>query len=104
MRGGVSYNGEWYSINQYFFYQLAERWELGVRAEWFRDRNNTRIVQHSLNDGDDYSQVTVGLNWKPCSWLNVRPEARWDWCGIPIFDDGNSKKMFTGGVSTIIMF
>ena len=98
-------NGEWYSLNNYFFYQLTQTTEFGLRVEWFRDRNNTRIVDPLIPaDGDDYSELTLGLNWKPCCWLNVRPEARWDWCGLPIFDDEKSKSMFTAGLSTTIMF
>ena len=103
--GAGSYNGEWYSLNNYFFYQLTQTTEFGLRVEWFRDRNNTRIADSfGLADGDDYSELTLGLNWKPCCWLNVRPEARWDWCGLPLFDEGTSKNMFTAGLSTTIMF
>jgi hypothetical protein len=28
-----------------------------------------------------FSEVTAGLNWRPCANLVVRPELRWDWYG-----------------------
>ncbi|MDR1959496.1 MAG: porin [Planctomycetaceae bacterium] len=107
-----SFKGHWYSLNQYVFYQLTETLEMGVRAEWFRDYNNSRIVvgDPRVLGGDDYSEVTLGLNWKPCPWLNIRPETRWDWSGLgdwsglAVFDDGQSKRQFTAGLSTLITF
>jgi hypothetical protein len=26
-----------------------------------------------------YYAVTAGVNWKPMSWLNLRPNVRYDW-------------------------
>jgi len=101
--GNHSWHGHWYSINQYLFYQLTQTLEFGVRGEWFRDSNNTRVLIIGAGE-TDYSQITLGLNWKPCCWMNVRPEARWDWAGLPAYNNFSSKNQFTAAISTVVMF
>ncbi|MCL2117106.1 MAG: porin [Planctomycetaceae bacterium] len=119
-------NGHWYSVSGYAFYQLTEKLTFGIRGEWFRDVNSGRIYRDypirtvdnrtttQLTDGSDYSQVTVGLNWKPYNCLVIRPEARWDWSGVckvntngtPTGIDGmyNGKSQTTIALSTYITY
>jgi len=90
-------DGHWYSASGYVFYQLTRKLTLGARGEWFRDVNSGRIYRdypirggllgRGNIEGQDYSQVTVGLNWKPYDRLVIRPEARWDWSGVCRVDD-----------------
>ncbi len=72
----------WYGVNQYLFYEINPRASAGLRAEWFRDNNGTRV-----NPGKpgDYLALTAGLNYKPVRWLSCRPELRYDWsdAGLP---------------------
>jgi hypothetical protein len=78
-------NGHWYSVSQYVFYQLTNKLTFGIRGEWFRDVNHSRILGYApvgQIEGSDYSQITVGLNWKPYDCLVIRPEARWDWSDV----------------------
>jgi len=92
-RGNIVGDGHWYSFSQYVFYQLTNKLTLGARGEWFRDVNNSRMIpSYPVNQlaGSDYSAVTVGLNWKPCDRLIVRPEARWDWSGVYDTDPTNN--------------
>ena len=104
-------DGRWYSLSQYVFYQLTEKLTLGVRGEWFRDVNSSRIYRggypvrvinggtlEEAIEGTDYSQVTVGLNWKPYECLVIRPEARWDWSGVSKVDYTGSGTSATGGM------
>jgi hypothetical protein len=82
---GKFVHGHWYSVSQYVFYQLTNKLTLGVRGEWFRDVNHSRIYGFAPVDGiegSDYSQITAGLNWKPYDCLVIRPEVRWDWSGV----------------------
>lgn len=123
-RGSQYLDGHWYSASGYAFYQLTPKLTLGVRGEWFRDVNSSRIyrpayVRDYLGEyveGQDYSQVTVGLNWKPYSCLVIRPEARWDWSGVskvdasgdPIlggmYKDFSKKSQTTIALSTYITY
>lgn len=104
---GVNKNAEWYSINTHLYYDLLEDLSIGIRGEWFHDRDGFRVpspfrvVAATNNTGSsfagnfaptfapsDYYAVTVGMNWKPAKrlkvdWkpmqkLNIRPNIRYD--------------------------
>ncbi|MCL2347040.1 MAG: porin [Planctomycetaceae bacterium] len=124
----IPINGNWYSVSQYIFYQLTDTLSFGARGEWFRDVNSARILRTypirnemggnviSEVDGTDYTQITLGLNWKPTSWLVIRPEGRWDYSdvcmkdgnGNPIlggvFDNFTAKKQITTSISAIMTY
>ncbi|MGD9126531.1 MAG: outer membrane beta-barrel protein [Planctomycetia bacterium] len=107
---------EWYSLSQYFFVTLNERWKVGARIECFRDQQGVRV--HGLGDGNlatgpypgDFWEVTLGLNWDPHSNVRIRPEVRWDWYSVNgrtvnrPFDGGNSSKQFLLGVDAVVQF
>jgi hypothetical protein len=110
--GGVLLNGtpknaEWYGINTHAYYDLLNDLTIGIRGEWFRDRDGFRVISPfrvlaaTNNAGTsfagnfpfvsapaDYYAVTLGLNWKPAKrlkvdWkamqkLNIRPNFRYD--------------------------
>jgi hypothetical protein len=57
----------------YLTWQCNERWSAGGRLEFFDDVNGQRTGFRGL-----YVDVTVGINWKPCAALWVRPELRYD--------------------------
>jgi hypothetical protein len=65
----------WYGINQYLTYDFTDTLSAGLRAEWFRDANGTRVT---AGNPADYFALTTGVNWKPQSWLTLRPEVRYD--------------------------
>lgn len=81
----------WYGINQYLFYTFNDNLVGGMRFEWFRDNNGSRVVNPLRNfvfgepaQGGyqgNFWQMTYGLNWKPMASKNVmiRPEIRYDW-------------------------
>jgi hypothetical protein len=110
--GGVLLNGapknaEWYGLNTHLYYDLLNDLSIGIRGEWFRDRDGFRVFSpfrvlaatdntgHSfagnfipISAPSDYYAVTVGMNWKPAKrlkldWkpmqkLNIRPNIRYD--------------------------
>ena len=110
--GGVLLNGapknaEWYSINTHLYYDLLNDLSIGIRGEWFHDRDGFRVFSpfRVLAATDnwgfsfagnflptsvpaDYYAVTLGMNWKPAkrlkiNWkpmqkLNIRPNIRYD--------------------------
>jgi hypothetical protein len=110
--GGVLLNGapknvEWYSLSSHLYYDLLNDLSIGIRGEWFRDRDGFRVFSpfrvlaatdnmgHSsagnfipTSAPADYYAVTVGMNWKPAKrlkldWkpmqkLNIRPNIRYD--------------------------
>lgn len=110
--GGVLLNGspknaEWYGISTHLYYDLLEDLSIGVRGEWFHDRDGFRVfspfrvLAATNHTGSsfagafaptavpaDYYAVTLGMNWKPAKrlkvdWkpmqkLNIRPNIRYD--------------------------
>jgi hypothetical protein len=104
-------DAEWYGINQYLIYQLNCCWSTGLRAEWFRDDDGTRVT--GLGDGNaiqglffegHFYEVAWGVNWKPNDNVVVRPELRYDWfdgAGLP-YDANTSDEQFMAAIDMII--
>lgn len=104
---GVPGDAEWLGVATYLYHDILEDLSVGIRGEWFRDRDGFRTyspfrvaaaTNHARPNfaGDfaptvapaDYYAVTLGMNWKPgkrlgVSWepvqkLNIRPNIRYD--------------------------
>ena len=87
--------GNWYGVNQYLFYTINERWKAGMRFEWFRDGNGSRVP--GADQTGDYFELSSGVNWTPTEHIVVRPELRWDWTGTadyhPFGDNTRSNQL-----------
>lgn len=106
--GGPGVDAEWYGINQYLFYNINDCWTLGGRLEWFRDDDGVRVPNWDDTTGaaGSFYNATIGMNWKPCSNVTIRPEARWDWfdgVGNP-YADGQRNDQFTAAFDMIVLF
>lgn len=114
-------DAQWYGINQYLLLALDEHWSAGLRVEWFRDDDGTRVLGLGNLDArgweglpgfsGNFSELSVGLNWKPKANILLRPELRWDWYsgsrnlgGELPFGDGNSSSQFTFATDLVVMF
>lgn len=86
--GGQPGTAQWYGVNQYAFYNLTEKLIAGMRFEWFRDNDGTRVVS-GLRRGawggpsasgfkGNFWALTWGLNWLPGRNWVIRPELRYD--------------------------
>jgi len=115
---------DYYSFINYLFYELNQKWSVGMRAELFRDEDGTRIVgagnlpnargwMGAPGYAGSFTELTFGLNYKPRANMLVRPELRWDWYAgdanpngpYPYpFDDGTKKSQFTAACDFIWMF
>ena len=128
--GNTRLKADWYGINQYLFYTINPCWTAGLRVEWFRDENGTRV--RGLGDGNlnqgpwnqfvgadgrvngffagDFWEISAGLNWKPLANVTVRPELRWDWFdsrGVESngpYDAGQGKSQFLFGCDMVVTF
>ncbi len=96
-------NAFWYGINQYLFYQLFDSLSLGLRGEWFRDNNGTRIIE---DEPGSYFEITAGVNWSPKSWFMVRPEIRYDWAdsNVGVYDDQTEDNQLSFAIDFILTF
>ncbi|MFO0879867.1 MAG: outer membrane beta-barrel protein [Gemmataceae bacterium] len=94
--------GQWYGLYTICIFHLDEQWDLNFRAEWFDDVNGTRT-----GIATNYEAVTLGCNWHPTSYLEVRPEIRGDFADRPAFGGGGEAKyrnQLTGGISALLKF
>jgi hypothetical protein len=94
--------GQWYGLYLINIYHWIPTIDLNSRIEWFDDVNGTRT-----GVATDYSAVTLGLNWHPTRWLEVRPEIRGDFAAAPAFGVGGAHTAYsqlTGGISALLKF
>ncbi|CAH1195822.1 conserved exported hypothetical protein [Candidatus Nitrotoga sp. BS] len=100
-------NVSWHGVDMQLHHDLREDLSVGVRSEWFRDKDGFRVCSpvrvaqatngvHISYAADflatcqpaDYYDVTIGMNWKPAKQLkieskamqnlNIRPNIRYD--------------------------
>ena len=90
-QGQQNSSAYWYGANQYLFYNFTDYLIGGLRFEWFRDNNGTRVVS-GLRDGSpgadgtqtvgfagNFWAMTWGLNYLIGNNMIIRPELRYDW-------------------------
>ena len=112
----------WYGLINYLTYQINTKWAAGMRAEWFRDEDGARVAglgnlpnMRGWGGGPgfcgDFTELTMGLNWRPNANILVRPEARWDWYdgttdvhgGLP-YTNGSRNNMFSFATDLVLTF
>ncbi|MDH5481052.1 MAG: porin [Nitrosomonas sp.] len=72
-------SSQWYGLNQYLFYDVLHNLGAGIRMEWFRDDDGTRIPVNGVSGiPGTYIGVTGGLNYTPIEGFIIRPEVRYD--------------------------
>jgi hypothetical protein len=79
----------WYGVNQYMFYNFTDYLIGGLRLEWFRDNNGTRVATNGFRPGvntgnnngfaGNFWEMTWGLNYLIGNNMVIRPELRYDW-------------------------
>lgn len=116
-------NANWYGLEELFTYQLNQKWSAGVRYEWVRDEEGSRIFGIGTAMGTDkgwggkpgfagsFHDVTLGLNYRPNANCVVRPEVRWDsYDGPPNpygqlpYGDYTRSSQFTFAVDVVFTF
>ncbi|MCE9546925.1 MAG: porin, partial [Planctomycetia bacterium] len=97
----------WYGVNQYLIKELNCCWAVGARLEWFKDQDGVRVLDaNGGTNAGSYYEATAGLNWKPHTNVNIRPELRYDWYtgqGTP-YSDVSSKNQLTFGLDAYFTF
>ena len=96
----VTKEAQWYGINTHMYYDVLPDFSVGVRGEWFRDRDGFRVWSPgrvsaatnivngigssyavpggqplALSQPADYYAVTIGANWKPAKRMKIESKA-----------------------------
>ncbi len=113
----------WYGFEQLFTYKLNPKWAVGLRYEWVQDNQGSRIAGIGNLLGTDkgwlgapgfsgsFSDLTLGLNYRPHPNFAFRPEVRWDWyngqpnpAGQLPFDHFAHSSQVTAGLDMLFTF
>lgn len=115
-------DAQFYSLVNYFYYQINPCWSAGMRMEWFHDEDGTRVAgvgsigRYGWNSPPgfegDFGALSLGLNWRPHANIVVRPEVRWDWyngadnrlTGLRPFDGGTRDRQCLLACDLIVTF
>ncbi|MEZ6073952.1 MAG: outer membrane beta-barrel protein [Pirellulales bacterium] len=104
----------WYGIDQYLYYNINRDWKAGMRFEWFRDEEGTRVGLNRPSNPNvpplpgNFFSLSFGVNWSPTDNLILRPEMRADWYSgnsvVDPYDDGNDSTQYMLGFDGIMTF
>jgi hypothetical protein len=112
--GGLS-GARWYGITNSLIHDFGPKLSMGMRVEWFRDQDNSRILPGAFSNqvsGGNYVNVTMGANYRHSDRWTFRPEARWDWSdtkstdlSVPgAFGDFSENDQFTLSLDAIFTY
>lgn len=103
---------DWFGIDQYVTHKINNCWAAGLRAEWFRDEEGTRVgLNRDSNPNNpsfagNFYSISAGLNYTPTNSLTIRPEMRGDWfdgtAAAKPFNDGGKSSQFLLGLDVIL--
>ncbi len=94
--------GSWYGLYLINIYHLTDQVDALLRTEWFDDVKGTRTGVNT-----NYAEVTLGTNWHPVKFLEIRPEIRGDFAGAPAYGVNGAhtgRSQLTGGISFLVKF
>ncbi len=94
--------GAWYGLYNIYIYHMTQDWDVINRVDWFDDVDGTRT-----GFATNYFEATLGLNWHPNKFLEVRPEVRGDFAQVAAFgsaDNPQDKNQLTTAVSALVKF
>lgn len=115
---------QFYGISQALLADLAPGWQSGLRFEWFRDEDGSRITAPVRFNpggpaftGGNFYNLTGSLRHQPLENVMLRLEARYDWSDVRgnpdvpggngdlrIFDDLTSGRQWLFSADAIVRF
>lgn len=92
----------WFGLYTIGILHVTKPWDFRFRLDFFNDDGGTRTGVNTA-----YGALTLGVNWHPVNFLEVRPEVRGDLAGRPAFGTGGGntdKSQLIGVVSALVKF
>ena len=71
---------------------LNNCWDINSRFEWYQDVDGGGYPGGFGIPNTNYFEGTVGPDYHPCKWLQIRPEIRYDYATNPAFGADYSEK------------
>jgi hypothetical protein len=94
-----------YDVYTYIGRHLNACWDINSRFEWYYDQNGGGYPGGFGVPNTSYYNVTVGPDWHPTKWLQVRPEIRFDYASNPNFGPNNDQhKQLSLAIEALIKF
>lgn len=110
-QNGAAESQQWFSFGNWFLYEFNEKLTGVWRSEIFWDMQGGRTSLLALVggqpdfQGDRFYEMTLGLIYKPCPNLWIRPEARYDWTQYhEYYSGGTRKSQATLAFDVIVLF
>ncbi len=99
------YNERAYDVYTYIGRHLDCKWDINARIEWYRDQDGGGYPGGFGVANTDYFEVTVGPDYHPTKWLQVRPEIRYDHATNPNFGaTGTQRNQLTLAIEALFKF
>ncbi len=89
---GPNYNERAYDVYTYIGRHLDEKWDINSRFEIYRDQDGGGYPGGFGVPKTTYFEVTVGPDYHPTKWLQIRPEVRYDHATNGNFGPSNNQK------------
>ena len=97
----------YYGLYNMFLYHLTPKLDVNFRAEWYDDVDG-RNYPGGTGFRNNYEEVTLGIDYHPTKWLQIRPELRADFANnTPAFGPVNgtmSRSQFTPAIECLLKF
>ena len=74
-----------YDVYTYNGIHLDKCWDLNSRLEYYYDADGQGYPGGFGIPKTSYTSITLGLNWHPTKWMELRPEIRYDHATNPAF-------------------
>jgi hypothetical protein len=91
-----SYQQRSYDVYNYLGYRITKTVDITHRIEWFKDVDGGFYPGGFGGGGGpphtDYFETTLGLDYHPTKWLQIRPEIRYDHATKDAFGELNNKR------------
>jgi|SRR6266851_1959585 len=87
-----SYQERAYDVYSYLGYHLSCTLDLLSRVEWYRDVDGGGYPGGFGIPKTNYEEVTLGFDYHPAKWIQVRPEIRGDFSNHDAFGRNESQK------------
>ena len=81
-----------YDVYTVFGYHMSTCWDFNSRFEWYKDVDGGGYPGGVGIPHNDYFETTLGLDYHPTKWIQLRPEIRYDHATKDAFGSLQDKK------------